>query len=166
MTVMSVVTDAEARTLTLIAEFPAPPQRVWQLWADPRLLERWWGPPTYPATVVQHDLTPGGRVTYYMTGPEGDQPGGWWRVLAVDPPHRLEFEDGFADAQGNPDETMPTTVAEVTIDATTDGGSRMTMRSRFPSTEALEQMAAMGMVEGITLAVGQMDVLLREQQPA
>jgi uncharacterized protein YndB with AHSA1/START domain len=54
----------------------------------------------------------------------------------------------------------------VTIDATTDGGSRMTMRSRFPSTEALEQMAAMGMVEGITLAVGQMDVLLREQQPA
>jgi uncharacterized protein YndB with AHSA1/START domain len=163
MTVTSVVKDAETRTLTLIAEFPATAQQVWQLWADPRLLERWWGPPLYPATVTEHDLTPGGRVTYHMTGPDGDQPGGWWRVIAVEPPHRLEFEDGFADAQGNPDETMPTTVAEVTLEALSGGSTRMTLCSRFPSSEALEQMAAMGMVEGITQAVGQMDALLRER---
>jgi hypothetical protein len=32
--------------LVLVAEFDAPIERVWQLWADPRQLERWWGPPT------------------------------------------------------------------------------------------------------------------------
>src|SRR5436853_623354 len=79
-------------------------ERAWQLWADPRQLERWWGPPTYPATVVDHDLSPGGRVTYFMTGPEGDKAGGWWEVAAVDPPRRLEFTDGFADGNGEPND--------------------------------------------------------------
>src|SRR5659263_474246 len=55
----------------------------------PDQLERWWGPPTYPATVVEHDLTPGGHVTYFMTGPEGERFHGWCRVLEVDPPLSL-----------------------------------------------------------------------------
>ncbi len=50
MTVTTVDTDLDARTLTLVAEFDAPVERVWELWADPRKLERWWGPPGYPAT--------------------------------------------------------------------------------------------------------------------
>jgi uncharacterized protein YndB with AHSA1/START domain len=78
MTVTTVRKDAQSRTMTLEAEFEASPERVWQLWADPRQLERWWGPPTYPATVDAHDLRPGGRVEYHMTGPEGDQPRGFW----------------------------------------------------------------------------------------
>ena len=51
MTVTAVRKDPESRTLTLEAEFDASAERVWELWADPRQLERWWGPPTYPATV-------------------------------------------------------------------------------------------------------------------
>ena len=70
MTVTAVQKDPEALTLTLTAEFDATPERVWELWADPRQLERWWGPPTYPATFTAHDLAPGSRVEYHMTGPE------------------------------------------------------------------------------------------------
>src|SRR5918995_434428 len=51
-------------------------RRAWQLWADPRQLERWWGPPGYPATFVDHDLTVGSRATYYMTSPEGEKHSG------------------------------------------------------------------------------------------
>src|SRR3712207_7455265 len=47
--------DLEALTLTAESEFDATPERVWQLWADPRQLERWWGPPGYPATFDKHD---------------------------------------------------------------------------------------------------------------
>ena len=50
MTVTAVRKDPQALTMTVEAEFAASPERVWQLWADPRQLERWWGPPTYPAT--------------------------------------------------------------------------------------------------------------------
>ena len=57
MSVTSVHKDPETMTMTVTAEYDAPVARVWQLWADPRQLERWWGPPTYPATVVDHDLS-------------------------------------------------------------------------------------------------------------
>ena len=97
MPVTSVHKDPEALTMTISAEFDAPIETVWDLWENPRLLERWWGPPTYPATFVDHDLVPGAMVTYFMTGPDGDQARGWWRVLAVERPRHLEIEDGFAD---------------------------------------------------------------------
>ena len=102
MTVTDIHKDPTALTMTVASEWDAPIARVWQLWADPRKLERWWGPPTFPATVVEHDLRPGGKVSYFMTSPEGEQYHGWWKVVAVDEPHRLELEDGFADTDGQP----------------------------------------------------------------
>jgi len=163
MTVTSVDKDPASLTMTITSEFDAPIARVWQMWENPRQLERWWGPPTYPATVVDHDLTPGGRVNYLMTGPEGDQPRGWWRVLAVDAPRRLEFEDGFADDAGDPNPDMPTMIIRVTLDAQPDGGTRMAVETTFPSIEAMEQLVSMGMEEGMTLALGQIDDLLRAE---
>ena len=89
MSVTSVDKDYDNLTITLIADFDAPIDQVWELWSDPRKLERWWGPPGYPATFEKHDLTPGGEVTYFMTGPEGERHHGMWRVTAVDPPTSL-----------------------------------------------------------------------------
>ena len=86
MSITSVDTDYDRLTVTVIADFDAPIEQVWELWSDPRKLERWWGPPAYPATFEKHDLIPGGEVTYFMTGPEGDRYRGMWRVTAVDPP--------------------------------------------------------------------------------
>src|SRR5258705_1697586 len=107
MTVTAVRKDLERLTLSLDAEFDAPPARVWELWADPRQLERWWGPPTYPATFTAHDLAPGGRVEYHMTGPTGDQPRGYWDVVEAEAPHRLVFVDGFAHDDGTPNDDFP-----------------------------------------------------------
>ncbi|HZA86762.1 MAG TPA: SRPBCC domain-containing protein [Acidimicrobiales bacterium] len=160
MTVTSIAKDPAALTMTITSEFDAPIDRVWSLWEDPRQLERWWGPPTYPATVVDHDLSVGGSVTYYMTGPDGDQPRGWWRILAVDAPRRLEFEDGFADDTGEPNPEMPTVTMRVTLDEHTDGHTRMVIETTFPSTDAMERLVATGMEEGMSLAVGQIDDLL------
>ena len=162
MTVTAVRKDPEALTMTIAAEFDASPERVWQLWADPRQLERWWGPPTYPATFTRHDLSPGSRVDYHMTGPEGDQPRGYWEIVETDAPHRLVFRDGFANDDGTPNPDLPITEARVTIEEIGDGRTRMSIESHFPSREALEQVLAMGMEEGLTQAVGQIDAILAE----
>jgi uncharacterized protein YndB with AHSA1/START domain len=166
MTVTAIRKDPAARTLTLDAEFDASAERVWQLWADPRQLERWWGPPTYPATMDSHDLRPGGRVEYHMTGPEGDQPKGFWEVDVVEPPHRLVFRDGFANDDWTPNTEFPMTVATVTIQEVSEGKTRMSISSEFPSVEAMEQLAAMGMEEGLKQAVGQVDAILAEARVA
>ena len=161
MSVTSVEKNLDSLTITLVADFDAPIERVWQLWADPRKLERWWGPPSYPATVEKYDLTPGGDVTYVMTGPDGDQPRGWWRVTSVNPPKSLEFTDGFANEDGTPDADMPITRVHMQL-TEHGGGTRMELRSVFESREQMEQLVSMGVVEGLQQAVGQMDALLAD----
>lgn len=161
MTVTNVTKDPQALTMTVTSELDAPIERAWQLWSDPRLLERWWGPPTYPATFLDHELSPGGRVSYVMTGPEGEKHGGWWRVVEVDAPHRLKFEDGFSDADGNPNDAMPITSNTVTLRPRPEGGTRMDVETTFPSLDALEQLISMGMEEGMLAAFGQIDEVLR-----
>ena len=162
MTVTAVHKDPDALTMTLTAEFDASPERVWQLWADPRQLERWWGPPTYPATFTRHDLRPGSRVEYHMTGPTGDQPHGYWDVVEADPPRRLVFRDGFAHEDGTPNDELPRNEGRVTIEPIGGGRTRMSIESHFPSVEAMQQVLAMGMEEGLTQAVGQIDAILAE----
>jgi uncharacterized protein YndB with AHSA1/START domain len=163
MTVTAVRKDPHALTMTLDAEFEASPERVWQLWSDPRQLERWWGPPTYPATFTKHDLKPGARIEYHMTGPEGDQPRGFWDVQEVDPPHSLAVRDGFANDDGSPNTDMPTGEMRVSIEELGAGRTRMSIVSIFPSTEVMEQLLAMGQEEGMTQAVGQIDAILAEE---
>lgn len=159
MTVTRIDKDPTAATMTVHATFDAPVERVWLLWADPRQLERWWGPPVYPATVVDHHLAAGGRVSYFMTGPEGDRHFGYWDVVASDAPHRLEVLDGFADETGTPNDELPRTRMTVTLTAR-PGGTDVAIHSQFPSTEAMAQMVAMGMEEGLREAMGQMDALV------
>ena len=153
--------DPQALTMTVTTELDATVERAWQLWADPRQLERWWGPPTYPATFVDHSLTPGGRVSYFMTGPEGDTAHGWWQILAVEAPSRLELQDGFADASGAPKDDMPSMTMVVTL-TESGGGTRMAIETRFPSLEAMDRLVSMGMEEGMTAAVGQIPAILAE----
>ena len=162
MTVTAVDKDPVALTMTVTAEFNATPERVWQLWADPRQLERWWGPPTYPATFTTHDLSPGARIDYYVTGPNGEQPRGWWKVVEVQPPTHIVLRDGFADEHGQPDPDFPITVMRVAMEDIGAGRTRMSINSEFASAEAMEKMLSMGMEEGMKQAVGQIDAILAE----
>jgi uncharacterized protein YndB with AHSA1/START domain len=159
MSITSVDKDYDDLAVTLVTDFDAPIEQVWELWSDPRKLERWWGPPTYPATVEKHDLTPGGEIAYFMTGPDGDTPHGVWRVIAVDPPTSLEFTDAFADADGTPVEDMPVTTVRVQL-TQRDDGTRMEMRSTFETRDDMEKWVSTGTAEGLQQAVGQIDALL------
>ena len=148
--------------MTVCAEFDASISRVWELYADPRQLERTWGPPTWPATVVEHDLRPGGTVTYFMTGPEGETSSGYWDVLEVDAPRRFVIDDGFADDSGRPNPDLPTTRIVFEFAERSGGGTEMTVTSTFSSTDAMKQLLAMGMEEGMSAAMGQIDGVLAD----
>lgn len=165
MTVISSTKSTETLSLTIVAEFDADVERVWQIWEDPRQLERWWGPPTYPATFVKHEFTPGGEASYYMTGPEGEKASGWWRITAIEAPRRLEFDEGFADDDGAPVEAMGSAHASVDLEDI-GGRTRMIIMSTFESAEQMGRMIEMGMEEGMKEAAGQIDALLAEHSRA
>ena len=160
MPVSDVQHDLDNLTLTITAHFAAPVERIWQIYADPRQLEKVWGPPSYPATVVDHDLRPGGRVTYYMTGPEGDRHAGYWLVTSVNEPRSFSFDDGFAlDDSFTPNPDLPVSRNDYTF-TEVEGGTRATYVGTYASAESLQQVLDMGMEEGATLAINQIDDLL------
>ena len=159
MTVISTLVDPRALNLTVVAEFAASPEQVWGVWENPRQLERWWGPPTYPATFTRHDFTVGGESRYYMSGPGGDTPHGYWRMLAIDEPKRIEFANGLADDDGEPRPDVEPMAAHVTFESI-DGGTRMTSVSVFVDEAHMKVLIDLGMAEGMTQAVSQIDDLL------
>ena len=159
MPVVDVSKNLDALSLTLVADFAAPVPRVWELYADPRQLEQVWGPPEYPATFVDHDLTPGGRMTYYMTGPEGDRYCGYWEVDEVAEPDRFTFADGFADSEFKRNTDLPVSDNSYTFESH-QGGTRATYVSTFKTAEGLQQVLDMGVIEGATSAINQIDEFL------
>jgi uncharacterized protein YndB with AHSA1/START domain len=157
--VVDVEKDLERTTLTITAEFAAPVERVWALYADPRQVERHWGPPGWPATFVRHDFVAGGGSHYFMAGPDGERAHGVWRIVAVDEPRSFELDDAFADAEGEPNVEMGWTRMSATLEPT-DAGTRVVFVSTFASAEQLQQMLDMGMEEGLKQAMGQIDGIL------
>ena len=159
MSLTSMDTDYDTLSLRVILDFDAPLTRVWELFANPRKLERWWGPEPYPATVEEHDLTPGGRVTYFMTGPGGDVSRGLWQVESVDAPKSLEVRDHFCHPDGTVDHDLPGSFMSVRL-VEQDAGTRVELRSTFDSREHMDRVVEMGMLEGIRQSTAQMDALL------
>jgi uncharacterized protein YndB with AHSA1/START domain len=157
MPITSVTKDAAKLTLTVVAEFPVSQQRLWDAYADPRQLERFWGPPSFPATFTSHDMRVGGRAEYFMTGPKGEKWSGSWKFIAVDPISSFEAKDGEDNAE---DENMPASM-KFSFE-TTPTGSRVIAVTWFSSLEAMEKTAN-GMEQGIRAAIPQLDALLAER---
>lgn len=161
MPVISFDTDPDALTTTVVAEFGVGLRRLWDAYADPRQIERFWGPPGYPATFTRHDVFPGGLSNYHMTSPEGERFGGFWEWLTVEAPHSFEVLDGFAQADGSPNTEMPR-MRMVFEFSETESGSRMTNTTHYGSLAELEQLSAMGMEEGARAAMAQIDAVVAD----
>lgn len=161
MPLTSVTKDPAALTMTVIADFPVRVRRLWDAYLDPRQLERFWGPPTYPARFARHDAAAGGLSSYAMTGPGGDVSRGYWQWISVEPLKSFEVLDGFAGPDGAPNAEMPS-MRMVFEFETTAAGSRVTTTTTFGSAEELAVVLDMGMEEGLTAAMGQMDQVLAD----
>lgn len=161
MPVTDVVSNAEALTLTIVAEYPVPVTRLWEAYMDPRQLERFWGPREWPATFTRHDMYVDGESHYYMTGPDGTVSGGKFRILAMEPYVFFEAHDAFADEHGHENIAMPTMRMRFDFEATVTG-SRFTSTTWFTTAESMEQLLNMGMVEGTKSAMSQIDDVLAD----
>ncbi|MBI5083165.1 MAG: SRPBCC domain-containing protein [Acidobacteria bacterium] len=156
MPLTSVTKDPETLSLTVVGDYPVSQQRLWDAFADPRQLERFWGPPAFPATFTLHDFKAGGRAEYFLALPDGGKWNGSWKFTAVNPISSFEAHDGEDNAG---DANMP---AGMTFKfETTPTGSRLTVVTRFSSIEAMQQTIP-GMEEGLRAAMPQLDAVLAE----
>jgi uncharacterized protein YndB with AHSA1/START domain len=161
MPITSVTTDPEALTMTMVGDYTVPVERLWQAWADPRQIERFWGPPGWPARFTRHDMVVGGRSEYVMTGPEGERSAGYWVVEQLEDGRWFEVVDGFAGDDGAANDEMPSMRMRMEFHPT-DTGSRFVSVTTFGSLASMEQLIEMGMLEGSRAAFGQMDDVLAD----
>ena len=161
MPITDITSDPDALTLTVTGEYPVPVERLWQAWADPRQLERFWGPPMWPATFTRHDMATGGRSAYFMTGPDGTRSAGFWQFESVETGRTFTIVDGFAHDDGTPNDELPGTRTVFRFEST-DAGSRYVAVTHFSDLASMEQLVEMGMLEGVRLAQAQLDDVLAD----
>jgi uncharacterized protein YndB with AHSA1/START domain len=94
-----------------------------------------------------------------MTGPAGEKPRGWWRIDAIERLRYLVFANGLAGDDGEPAPDMEPMAQHVTFEVV-DGGTQMTAVTHFVDVEQMQILVGMGMQEGLTAAIGQIDEVL------
>lgn len=161
MPITFVTKNPEDLTMTVVADFGVPVERLWDAYADPRQLEKFWGPVEWPATFTRHDMFPGGRSEYAMRGPDGEVSAGFWEFVSVDRPKSFEVIDGFANEDGSSNPEMPSIRMTFAFEET-NSGSRVTNTTYFASVEQLQQLVDMGMEEGMRSAMSQMDAVIED----
>jgi uncharacterized protein YndB with AHSA1/START domain len=68
---MDLTADELARTVISTRVFDAPPDQVFDAYANPEKLVRWWGPNGFTITTEHIDLREGGKWKFIFHGPDG-----------------------------------------------------------------------------------------------
>ncbi|MBO9732687.1 MAG: SRPBCC domain-containing protein [Chitinophaga sp.] len=100
-----------AKQIEVTKVFHAPIDMVWQVWVDPELVKRWWGPKDFISPVADIDFREGGKSLVSMRAPKEMGEKEWysiWEYVKIIPFEKIEFIQNLADKDGN--KTEPTKV--------------------------------------------------------
>lgn len=86
------------RTLTLVREFDASPDKVWRCWTEAELLKQWFAPAPVTTPTVELDVRPGGSSLIVMRLPDGMEMPNRGVYLEVVQNRRLVATDAFTEA--------------------------------------------------------------------
>lgn len=166
MSEVKVTKDLENKKL--VVEFVAngPVDKVWHAYTDKDTFEKWWGPEGWKTSAKEFDFKPGGRVHYGMKCVD-DRQEEWfgrisWGVMdiqSVDVSKSFTYKDHFSNEQGTLNTELPSiTVTNVFTEE--NGKTKITSTSLADSAEQIEELIAMGMIEGLSSQLNKLDSLL------
>lgn len=153
--------NKENSTIQVTREFAAPKPLVWAAWTTAEILDKWWAPKPYRAETKSLDFRVGGFWLYAMVGPESDKI--WCKLdyLSIDAEKSYSAIDAFCDEHGEKNSDFPrskwTNTFEETGDTTT-----VTIRIKYDTLADLEKYIELGFKEGFTMALGNLDEVLKE----
>ncbi len=165
---VTVTKDLENKTLTIERTFNASRERLWRAYADKEWFERWWGPEGWETTVKEFDFVQGGKIHYGMKCVDENQ-GEWfgkeaWGIMIlenIDEPNSFSAQDHFCSSDGVISTEMP--AQKFTVEFMEEGGqTRLITRSVTETSEALEELVNMGMIEGFGSQLDKLERLLAD----
>jgi uncharacterized protein YndB with AHSA1/START domain len=120
------------REITISRTIDAPRELVFEAFTEVRHLSRWWGPEGFTTTTRSFDFRPGGAWDFVMHGPDGTDYQEWITWTEIAPPERIAMLHGEARDDPNAFESV------LTFEAI-DGGTRVVMRTVFPTKELRDE---------------------------
>jgi uncharacterized protein YndB with AHSA1/START domain len=155
------VITTDNNVIHLQREFDAPVADVWRAWTDVEFLEQWWAPLPYKAVTKTMNFTEGGKWHYYMLSPEGEKHWCIVNYLEINVFKKYKAEDAFGDEDGNINKALPCGVWINEFSATATG-SKVNITLTYPTKEDVQRIIDLGMKEGITMTLKQLDGLLKK----
>lgn len=132
----------EEKAFVMSRVFDAPPARVWQIYTDPAMIPKWWGPRKLTTIVETMDVKVGGRWRYIQKDEHGNEFAFRGEYKLVDAPRHLIATFEFEPMAGH------IVTDSYVFDTVPDGKTKVTVKSTFETLEALEGMLQSGMEGG------------------
>lgn len=151
--------DKSTNSITISREFAADQHLVWDTFTKKDLLDQWWAPAPWVSKTTQMNFEVGGKRVYAMCSPDGEEHWAVQNFTSVTAINNFQFEDAFADNDGNVNEALPS--MHWTLDfSSNDISSKVEILIKLKSLEHLEQIIQMGFKEGFTQTLEALDTLL------
>ncbi|MEO3742537.1 SRPBCC family protein [Plantactinospora sp. B5E13] len=122
------------REIVISRVIDAPRELVFEAFTEVRHLSRWWGPEGFTTTTRSFEFRIGGVWDFVMHGPDGTDYSEWITWTRIVPPERIELLHGES-----PDD--PNAFESVLTFAPNDAGTRIVMRTVFPTRQLRDEAA-------------------------
>lgn len=135
--------SADDRDIVITRLFNHPREKVFKAWTNPDHIGEWWGPRGFSTTTRTINFQRGGTWNFVMHGPDGKDYENRITFEEIKQPERLVYMHG-----GDGETENIKFQVTVTFDDES-GKTRLTMRSRFESTEERDRVVReYGAIEG------------------
>ena len=94
---MDFIIDKQAKTVSIVKEFAAGIDLVWDAYTRAELLDQWWAPKPWMSRTKVLDFRVGGRRFYAMVSPEGDERWAIQKYTSITPKTNFKLFNAFAD---------------------------------------------------------------------
>ena len=147
---MTATQQSKETEIVINREFTAPRQLVWDVWTQPKHIEKWFGPKGFDTRVEKFDFKVGGRATYVMVGPDGKEYPGTGVYKEIVPIEKIvttdEFGEGFEES--HPDMDLPQGMVTTALFDDLSDKTKLTLIISHPTVEDRKKHEAMGVVDG------------------
>ena len=158
---MDFIVDKQAKTVSIVKEFAAGIDLVWDAYTRAELLDQWWAPKPCISRTKVLDFRVGGRRFYAMVSPEGDERWAIQKYTSITPKTNFKLFNAFADEYENPE--LPGSEWDLNF-SEQDGTTKVSVSIYNESLERLERMIEMGFEEGAMMQLKNLEELLKSLQ--
>lgn len=90
-------TGNDDKTLVIERQFKTSPERLYEAWTNPEILQKWWGPEGVTTPKLDLDVREGGNWTTTFHSEQMGERVVSGKYVTLEPPNRLVFTWGWVD---------------------------------------------------------------------